>query len=828
MVQLRSGVRSSSPRRFFRMKRTVVLSVVILLAVFYIALSINPSKQSPFLKDTMPSFIDRVPDVKTSVLHSFENGQQAFKVDGARTTVLSSSATHGNKSLKASARFNGKPGAEDTLTITMPPHTNWGKIGMIFFDVMVHGRGIGASKMQVLLSVKTGEDRWYQLEYYNYLPLKKWSTLYADFSGRLSEWLPIGHREEWGGYSRQFIKEFSIRFYDKNSGTADIYLDNVRYTTAETPDHSKPTRIAGMYPERTNVPLYGKFELSFNINKVYTNPFDPEEVDIRGVFIAPSGKVSSIPAFFYQSFERRMEKGYEKLSPDGRRCWKIRFCPTEVGEYTYYVTVRDGADLKTGNCTFRTTPSDNKGFVRVSREDSRYFEFDNGDFYYPIGMNIVSPWDSAYGNEYVRQLPRGKKTYAYDDYFRRMKENGANWIRIWMANWWVEIEWTRGNGPFVGLGRYSLENAWRLDYLLEQAKRSGIYIDLTIENHVKFNRNRAYHWKTNPYNRRQGGPCRRVEEFFTKNEAKRIHKKKLRYIIARWGYSTHLFAWDLWSEAEFAKTWQRSLPRYSHLWHREMLSVVRQMDPWNHMTSTHFNKFNASPETWRLPEMDFVHATFWPDCYRPQKPIEEIMVIYDRECRKYGKPYFCGEFGGNWTGSRPDVMARDLHAGLWRTITQPAGATPMFWWWNLLHNYDLYHEFKALANFLEGEDFRGAENRDRTENVKSQSFPLEAYSFGNDRWRIAWVADPLSVYRVSDAKRICRGAEVTISGLREGAYRVEVWDTIPSEIITTIEARSSSGNLNVKLPEFNRDVALKVKAIENSENVAAVHKANQE
>ena len=58
------------------------------------------------------------------------------------------------------------------------------------------------------------------------------------------------------------------------------------------------------------------------------------------------------------------------------------------------------------------------------------------------------------------------------------------------------LEWSRGHGPYLGLGRYSLDNAWRLDHILERSERFGVKIDLTLINHVQFNT--AYHWNVNP------------------------------------------------------------------------------------------------------------------------------------------------------------------------------------------------------------------------------------------------------------------------------------------------------------------------------------------
>jgi hypothetical protein len=142
---------------------------------------------------------------------------------------------------------------------------------------------------------------------------------------------------------------------------------------------------------------------------------------------------------------------------------------------------------------------------------------------------------------------------------------------------------------------------------------------------------------------------------------------------------------------------------------------------------------------------------------------------------------------------------------------QNAAATPMFWWWNFLHNRDLYFEFRALASFIDGEDLRDLANRDRRETASSESLPLEAYSFGSDRWRLVWVADPLLVWRVSNEPRPCRNAIVSLSGVKDGSYLIEVWDTTRGERVQEHEAAAAGGTLKLDLPEFTRDIACKVK-----------------
>ena len=63
-----------------------------------------------------------------------------------------------------------------------------------------------------------------------------------------------------------------------------------------------------------DIGLYEKFELNIDLRATFSNPFDPEEVDLWAEFTAPSGKVQKIWGFY---------------SPQRfRAVWMMRFSPT--------------------------------------------------------------------------------------------------------------------------------------------------------------------------------------------------------------------------------------------------------------------------------------------------------------------------------------------------------------------------------------------------------------------------------------------------------------------------------------------------------------------
>ena len=59
-------------------------------------------------------------------------------------------------------------------------------------------------------------------------------------------------------------------------------------------DTSTPLHLTE--PAPNSVGLYGKYEVTFQIDQVIANPFDSDEIDVQCVFVAPSGRESRVPA----------------------------------------------------------------------------------------------------------------------------------------------------------------------------------------------------------------------------------------------------------------------------------------------------------------------------------------------------------------------------------------------------------------------------------------------------------------------------------------------------------------------------------------------------
>ena len=90
----------------------------------------------------------------------------------------------------------------------------------------------------------------------------------------------------------------------------------------------------------------------------------------------------------------------------------------------------------------------------------------------------------------------------------------------------------------------------------------------------------------NPYNVKNGGFLQTPEDFFINSQARALTKRKLYYILARWGYSPNIMAYELFNEVEGTDAAKGKMWDDIALWHREMALFLRQYDGYRHLLTT--------------------------------------------------------------------------------------------------------------------------------------------------------------------------------------------------------------------------------------------------
>ncbi|MDQ2732118.1 MAG: cellulase family glycosylhydrolase, partial [Armatimonadota bacterium] len=346
-------------------------------------------------------------------------------------------------------------------------------------------------------------------------------------------------------------------------------------------------------------------ETSFSIPNLQGDPFDPDSADVEVNVKRSHGNGWRIPAFF-----------------DGGATWRMRMTPDKPGRYTVQSITLNGqplppTDLQNREWTVDSAPE--PGFVRIRRGR---FAFDDGTSYFPLGHN------QAWRSNNLPDIP---------ELFGKMHAAGENWSRVWMNAWdGKNLDWPVGRPP-LKLGEIDLNAARRWDRIVDAAAKNGIYFQMTLQHHGQYSTTTNPNWNDNPYNTKNGGFLQDPADFFTNEQARALTRRKLRYILARWGYSPNIMAFELFNEVQYTDAAHKGRWNDVAAWHAEMAAFLREHDLNHHLITT--SSIPDVPEpVWTT--MDYLQRHSYPP---------DLLVALGDPSVEWNthpaKPLFVGEFG---------------------------------------------------------------------------------------------------------------------------------------------------------------------------------------
>ena len=578
-------------------------------------------------------------------------------------------------------------------------------------------------------------------------------------------------------------------------------------------DNEKLFCGAAVVSEKTNA--YDMIELALlereqgNILEKY-NPFDYNEINVYGIFTAPSGKEIKMPAFWYRDYtitlntnmtttkEREGEpNGLEMVNWVGDYEYRLRFQPTEAGIWSYRVYSEIGTSSPTleaeGSIDVDSKDEDYKGIVQIDKSNNRTFAFEDGSSFMPVGENM-GWWVNA-----------SRKTYDYYVWFGKASENNMNMTRIWMATWGFCLHW--GKSIYNLTDR--LNYAARLDRVLEYADQYNIYFMLTLLNHGQFASSTDAEWKSNPYNKDNGGILDRADQFFSNAEAKRVYKNELMYIIGRYGYSDHILCWELFNEVDWTDSANLNANNIKN-WHNEMATFLKNNDPYNHLVTTSYK--TETGLAFSLDSIDFVCPHNYG--YTNKNICDTLPSAIDRIYKQYNKPVLQAEIGIDWENGnnnyRLDPTGINIRQSCWAGMMGGGAGSAMVWWWDsYVHPYDLYYQFAGAGAYAKLMDLRGsdyAQLRTLDGVSTSNSVGLIGYRFDNRIYGYVYNKD----WKYNNPTGELAGVSVSIP-FNDGNYSLSIYDAITGNCISTKEITVTGGKVAISLPTFTSDIAFIVK-----------------
>jgi Domain of unknown function (DUF5060) len=413
---------------------------------------------------------------------------------------------------------------------------------------------------------------------------------------------------------------------------------------------TRPALAGGAYP---------MCETRFDLPAINGNPFDISQNDVRVTFAGADGSTLTVPAFF-----------------DGGQTWRARFTPSAAGDYSVSAVTLNAQNADPQNlqpAEFHVTGSPRPGFVGIDPGDKMRFVFSDGSPYYPVG------YDLAWRNDGEPELTQ---TLA------RMGRARVNWTRIWMCHWdGKNLDWPKDSGDPIKPGELSLATAQLWDHIVSTADSSGIYFQLVLQHHGQYSTGPNPNWAQNPWNKANGGFLDKPEQFFTDPKAIALTQSKFRYIIARWGYSPSIMAWELFNEVEFTDAFAKDLDGVA-AWMQTMARFIRQQDPYHHLITV--SSQVAEPKLW--PAMDYYQShVYAPDV------LSEMALL---DAHHLDRPYFYGEYGG-FEGGEGANSDEALQKGLWGSLMSQASGAAMFWFWDAVAGRNLLYHYTAAQNFIQ-------------------------------------------------------------------------------------------------------------------------------
>lgn len=419
---------------------------------------------------------------------------------------------------------------------------------------------------------------------------------------------------------------------------------------------------------------YRLSEWEINIEATFENPYLQEEIALDMLIKSPSGKQLVLPCF------------YDVTAKDKVSSWKARFMPQEKGKYSYQFLLKRRGQISANSSenTFNARPSNGKGVLHKNNDWS--FKFDNGTVFRGIGENLA--WESRANDDskFFKELHE-KEKYNYEYMLPALAAHGGNYFRTWISSWNLPLDWKSGfnSNRYTASDEYFNPSAIKkMDRLVSLSDSLDLVMMLTLGEGT--------------HDERNGRVATSTPDFFVNEKAKAQYRDRLRFIVARWGYSGAIGAWEFFNEidnVQFRNASNPINPMHIVQWHDEMSTYLKSIDPYGHLVTTSISHRDLEGLN-SLKNIDFNQKHI----YKNNRALPTTIVKYAQE---FKKPYVIGEYGYEYDWSKnfnlfADEMDSDFKRGLWYGLFSPTPVLPLSWWWEFFDDRGTDAYIKNVSN----------------------------------------------------------------------------------------------------------------------------------
>ena len=420
----------------------------------------------------------------------------------------------------------------------------------------------------------------------------------------------------------------------------------------------------------------------------------------------------------------------------------------------------------------------------------------NSKGYLDVQGHSYGPWESKTNSwqDFACEFTTGDNDLWLSRMMFRMTGDGEfriNKLSLKEAIGGPELLWEAEINRSIR-GYYNPLDCYMLDQIVEMAERHGIYLQLCVltrdlyMDSLKDPQSSAY------------------------QKAIDDAKKFMRYAAARWGYSTHLAAWEYFNEMNPGLPTER--------FYREVGEYLEQIDCNRHLRMT--SAWGPAPNDYRHPKLDFADLHFYLRPSDHPRLKNEVEAVFERTeyLRKIApnKPAHLGEFGvadEKWMlreemKRSPEIV--DVHNALWASILSGASGSAQQWWWERLDQRDAYKLYRPVSKFVADLPWTDGVTSAKIfppENILSAGLQVK-----DQVW--FWLFDPRASWRESVIEKrtppLIENISIAVKGLATPKARIEWYDTRTGLVIRKDETPVLNHEIQTSPPSFIGDIAGKV------------------
>ncbi len=538
-------------------------------------------------------------------------------------------------------------------------------------------------------------------------------------------------------------------------------------------------------------------EFDFNVPNLPSdiNVYKEDELDITMKLTGSNGKSLEVDGFYFEEYSFTDDMVLDKRT-DKAPSFRFRVSPQGGGTWDFTVTLKiKGQVVDTLTAYINVTPDEkNSQVLEVEPNRKQTFVTRSGKNFMAIGENIS--W-----NEPIQRKARWSQYITQQ--MRVTNEYGANYTRVW--DYW------EGGGKLrdaVNVMNQGGSAQW--DKLFETADEIDFYIAFNMFNMGEFQT--ATFNKTCWYSGNGGYLDTRLG-MYTDRKTIEAMKTYIRYVISRWGYSEHVFAWEICNEIDhgYIHPDDTGVDETNDVraWLKELAEYIRKIDPYTHMVANSTGYPTDPIATYDIFDFVYYH-------YYNYESLDKVISLTKSTWLSERRPVLYGEWGvdGDFrnlvcNGENITDDLTILHHGNWMGVMGGSGGTGFSWWWEDVDEKGAQWTYQVVSEIAQEIPWNDPNMfMVNTSSADPSNDKIEATGYRGDNYAYIWFYD--QQYTIKNRVETTFKNETASVRLKDGTYNVRWVNTwtgvsVKKEVLTT-----EDGYLNFEIPEFTKDIVVAI------------------